>query len=112
MFILHLYRIPFDTKNLVGYLIAVTIQFIQTTTNCFNNANLLSLGTGAFWLLVTATEYIKYDLSEFNKYNRNIKGKGKLNQLKMFCESVQLYSNIKKLIINFIYTLRNLFCYF
>lgn len=61
---------PFDTKNLIGYLIAVPIEFILATHGFFIMANVSSHGMGAYFFAVAATKNTKMNLMKFNECTR------------------------------------------
>lgn len=64
-FLLHK-RFPFDSNNLVGYLIAVILEYIMYGCDCFIIACTLALGVGAFWFAVSACKEIQHVLQSFN----------------------------------------------
>lgn len=65
-FSLLLERFPFDPKNLTGYSIAVIIEYIILFYEYFIDTCTVSLGIGAFYFAISATDEVQYILHSIN----------------------------------------------
>lgn len=63
-------RFPFNTKTLIGYLIAVTIEFILAIHGFFIMANVSTFGMAAYFFTVAAIKDIERNLIKFNECTR------------------------------------------
>lgn len=63
---LPLKRFPFNPNNPAGYSIAVTIQYIILFYEYFIDTCTVSLGIGAFYFAISATDDIQYILHSIN----------------------------------------------
>lgn len=59
-------RFPFDSNNLIGYLIAVLMEYIIYWYIFFIGACTLSLGIGAYLVAISVTQEIKRNLHDIN----------------------------------------------
>ena len=86
---------PFDSKNLIGYLIAVALEYLSDLHICFFVASIFSLAVGGFIFTFSMTEDIKNNL---NSINQNIETDGTRSEFyKKFSRFVQLHSNAQQL---------------
>lgn len=88
-------RFPFDATNPIGYICAVTLQYIMLARNFLFVSVATSYGIGVFLYIRTITEDIKHCLKSMN-----IKAKSKKNELyalEMLKNSIQLHSKAKQL---------------
>lgn len=89
-------RFPFDSKDPVGYLIAVILEYIMYGYDCFIIACTLALGVGAFWFAACACKEIQHILNLINakahaKKHRN-------DELKVFFEEfINTHLTVKQL---------------
>lgn len=86
-------RLPFDTRNPIGYLIAVAIQFVQIECGLFVSANLIAFSIEGFLLALAIFGEVERNLKKMNKYST----KTDENQLKRFGDTVLLHSHLLKL---------------
>ena len=102
----HLLRFPFDTKNPIGYLIAVILEYIIFVYAYFIIACTLSLAMGAFWFAISGTE-------EFQRFSTiiNAKAQANLNQIMKiktsFTEFFEAHGIVKQLSKQKNYRLKN-----
>lgn len=91
-------RFPFDWHNPIGYLIAVTVEYVIFGYECFIIACVLSFGIGAIWLIISVTKEIRHTLHSINDVGQE--NKIKSNELKrLFSEYFHTYAAIKQLSI-------------
>lgn len=88
-------RFPFDTKNPIGYLIAVTFEYMQITYEFFLLANLLSLAIGSFSYAMSINKDIKCVLFSMNAYATNKENQFQTTLIK-FAEFVEEQSATKR----------------
>lgn len=84
-------RFPFNTKNLLGYLIAIIIQFVQITCSLFVIVNLAGFGIGTFVVLAVINKNIKSHLNVVDK--RIETNENHLELLQLIADFVRLHSN-------------------
>lgn len=93
-------RIPFESKNPFGFLIAVTLQYIIVGYELSVIACMLSLGIGAFMFAIASTEEINRSLNDFNKV-MNGDGQGSSDNRSYFLEQfstfIVAHSTVKQL---------------
>lgn len=90
-------RLPFDSNNPVGYLIAVIIAYVLVGCAYFIIACTLGLGIGAYWFAISSTKEIKHTLHLINdKAHRNLSNKLKV----LFSKFIYGYGIVKQLSIN------------
>lgn len=88
-------RLPFDWKNPIGYLIAVTLQYIIAIYAAIFMSCIVTLGFGAFLFAVAVNKISKQSLYTICK-----KAKHKTSQthlLKRLHEFIHFYSSVKQL---------------
>lgn len=91
-------RMPFDTKNLIGFLIGSTIQYIIIAYELHWIASVLSFAIGAFMFAIASSKEIKGALHDFNQaVNDQTTTNNRLYIFKQFNLFVFVYSNIKQL---------------
>lgn len=89
-------RFPFDSNNPVGYLAAVSIEYVVLVYAYCMIACILGLGIGAFWFVIAV-------IKEIRRLLRLIRGKAKVkkNQSRklksFFFECVYTHAAIKQL---------------
>lgn len=81
-------RFPFNTKTLIGYLIAVTIEFILAIHGFFIMANVSTFGMAAYFFTVAAIKDIERNLIKFNECTR-------LKRVN-FSKTIKNHTNTKK----------------
>lgn len=86
-------RFVFDTKNLIGYTIAVIYEYTQTVLSFFIATNMVSFTIEAYLLILSTIEELKRNLMEVNKFSTKTHGK----RLKRFGDAVSLHSQLIKL---------------
>lgn len=88
-------RFPFDTKNLIGYLVAIFIQYILLFNVMVSLKCLAIFGIGTCFMLFPLTKDIKNDLKAINRNARHKKKRLKtIDQLTQF---VQFHSKLMQL---------------
>ena len=91
-------RTPFDSKNPIGFIIAITFQYITIAYGLHVIACVLSLGIGAFMFAMASTEEIKFALNTFNKVvNDQITPDNRLFILQQFAVFIHAHSIVKQL---------------
>lgn len=91
-------RFPFDSRNLIGYLMAVGLEYSANALLYFFNAGLVPLAIGIFLFTLSMTEDIKNNL---NSVNEMIKIKGTRPEIyKKITHSIRLHSKAKQLRAN------------
>lgn len=60
-------RFPFNTKNPIGYCVAIVLQYALIAYNSFLVASMVSLGVGAYLFTISMAEYIKDILNSINE---------------------------------------------
>lgn len=89
-------RFPFDTSNLIAYLIAVASQFKMIALIALFVASTTSLGIGSYLLIDSTIRCNKCNLNSINDRAKAEKDPSEVfNQLSEF---IQLHSNSKELI--------------
>lgn len=88
-------RFPFDWKNPIGYLIAVTLQYIMIMYMFFVISSMLSLGIGAFMFSVKAVDDVKMCMKSVNEC-AIVKGK-QSKAFKRIAGYIQLHAYLKQL---------------
>lgn len=88
-------RFPFDTKNLMGYLVAVVLEYLANVhLYCFV-ANLAASGIGGVLFTLSMTGGLKH---HFNSIQKTLKtGGSQVAMYEKICHCVQSHSNIKQL---------------
>lgn len=91
-------RLPFDTKNLCGYLMGMALQSIIIRCACIFSANFLSLGIGCFIFVISSIRDMKGTLRSINKNAKsNEIVANRSRSLKRLSEFIQLHSKTKQL---------------
>lgn len=94
-FLFLIWRLPFDTRSPIVYLIVVTYQFIVAVYTFLFMACVLSIGIGDYLFLLSATVDIKRNLRSINKCARA--QKNQLNMVfKELTDVIQLHSKSKE----------------
>lgn len=92
-------RFPFDWKNPIGYLLAITVEYIILAYECFVVACILALAFGGYWFVITGTEEIQCILHLIDDKSQSKKNES--NELKaLFAEFVDMHAFTKQLSIN------------
>lgn len=92
-------RFPFNTKTLLGYMVAVVIGSVQTICATSTFANVISMGIGMY-LITGAIKYVEKNLNGIN--NRfNKRNECRLELLAAFANFIQMHSYCKKLSMSF-----------
>lgn len=94
-----LYRFPFDSKQPMGYTIAITLQILLGMCLCTITAVCIAVGFGTFLLTISMTKDIKDDLILINKIAK-IK-KNRTPALKQLTELIRYHSKAKQLAHDF-----------
>lgn len=89
-------RIPFDSKNPPGFLIAFTLQYIIISYELYVIACVLSLAVGAYLFAIAATNEIESGIHDINE-STQIKPKNRLNFLQQFSIFISVHSTVKQL---------------
>lgn len=93
-FIVH-WRFPFDTKNPIGYLVGVVLQYNLLMYAAFIVACSASLGISSHLLVMLAIKDIKSILRSINELSKT-KSDEQLNISKEFTEFIQMHSTMKQ----------------
>lgn len=91
-------RLPFDTKNPVGYLIVVLYQCIGAAYVTWLFASAFSIGIGACLLQLSLITDLKRSLHSVNK-RAKIQGKQQQKTAKQLSHVIQLHSNSKQFVV-------------
>lgn len=83
-------RFPFDSKNLMGYLVAVALEYMGNVHLYVFSAEFTSLGLGAFLFTISMTEDIKNNLSSINKIVKNKRAPLEFNKKIRHCIQLNL----------------------
>lgn len=90
------HRLPFNSKNPIGYAIAVVLEYKSILCGTYFAASLISLGIGSFLFITNVvTKDVKDILKSINK-NADRSSNGTLI-LKEFSDYFQLHSKAKQL---------------
>lgn len=90
-------RLPFDWTNPIGYLIAVTIEYIILGYEYLINACNIGLGIGAYWIAISTTKEIQRILRSI-KYKIHAKNNQSNDELKnLFSEFIEVHAVTKQL---------------
>lgn len=88
-------RLPFNWNGPIGYLVAITIQWMSLTFVCFSIMVVVSVGIAGYLFSVAVIKDIKCILQAIDE---NSKTKARSKQIyKQFCELIDLHSTIKQL---------------
>lgn len=95
MFCFNLCSVPFDWKNLHGYLVVFVWQSVVLWHNFCFTSSLVTLGIGNFLFAITSTKDIKFSLHRLNKRAKRQRYKYDANRrlsefIKMFPKTKQL----------------------
>lgn len=91
-------RIPFDWHSPIGYLVAITIQYISSVI-CFTVIEcLLAYGIATFLYALVATKDVRAILNSINKNAKSIANERQAFQ--QLCNSIQFHSILKQLSYN------------
>lgn len=88
-------RFPFDTKNLIVYLIAVSLQYLLIALNFCYAASTLSLGIGSYLFMNSTIENNKGILISINRIAQAKKSRSQM--LKQLSKFIKFHSISKKL---------------
>lgn len=84
-------RFPFDLKNPIGYTLALILQYIMLMCMLYSVACLLSIGFGAYVLIITVTEDIKINMTTIHTEETHLKIVGQ------FLDTIEIHSSAKQL---------------
>lgn len=96
-FIWCLNRLPFDWRNLTGYLEAVLLQTFVFTYGYFFCGCGMALAIGFFMIIRSAVKDMSYILHSINKCANDTRRDHSSRMLEKLSAFVQLHSNIKQL---------------
>lgn len=89
-------RFPFDSKNLLGYLVAIVLLYYMIFDMFFVIASMLSLGIGAFILAISSTMQIRRYMNLLSKHAISKKNLPK-KTLQLLTDFVDFHSDVKQL---------------
>lgn len=90
------YRFPFDYRNIKGYLIAFTLEYIAFFFIVLIAICQTSFIPGSFWMLISLTQDVKNDLQLFNNFARS-KNSHRSEILRKFYEVISFQSDANQL---------------
>lgn len=93
----HFLRFPFDWRNPIGYLVALTLQYTANVRFFKLVACLVATGLGAFSFELSMTTHVKTDLKLINE-SAKMK-ENRLSTLKRLSEFIEFHSRLKELSI-------------
>lgn len=88
-------RFPFDRKNPIGYLAAVSLQFIMSTYGFALVANMSCFGIGCYFFALTLTDDLKNILKSINKISKIKKKRSEIAA--KLTEFIKIHSMAKQL---------------
>lgn len=90
-------RFPFDTKNPIGYCVAIVLQYALIAYNFFLLASMVSLGVGAYLFTISMAEYIKDILNAINERTQQ-DDENKITDIgQQLADFIEIYSILKEL---------------
>lgn len=92
-----LYRFPFDWKTPIGYLTAITMQYVAVRFVCFFGAVLCAFEIGFYLWTMGLIEDIGNDISSFNDMAKSQKNEGQTAE--RLRNSIEFHLNVKELSI-------------
>lgn len=90
-----LYRLPFDSKTPIGYLISIIFQSIVAAYHFYFDATIAYFGIGAYLFLLSLTKDIKANLNSTNKKSKI--QRPHLRNVNQMCAIVKIYSSTRQL---------------
>lgn len=89
------YRFPFEWSNLLGYLIAFAIEYLESILVHLSTLCFMSFIAGSFMMLISMTKDLKGDVTSINELP-NPK-ENRLELLKKISAFIQYHSDAKQL---------------
>lgn len=90
----HLWRFPFDWKNLLGYLIAISLECMVISYAMLIGTGTLTFGVASYSYLIASSKCIKGSLFAIGRCTND---KAKQHILDRFIEFMQFHSQAKQL---------------
>lgn len=90
------FRLPFDTNNLFGYLIACVVQYIFTFNHALSAMALIAIADGSRLILTAMAEDMESNLNTPSEDENEHESESETEMIQRFNELIQFHSDAKQ----------------